>query len=384
MNTPIYLDYAATTPVDDAVAEEMLKHLSSKRNFGNPSSQHCFGLRAEEAVEKARTLIAGYLNGKAKDIIFTSGATESNNIAIKGVVRANKAKGRHIITSVTEHKAVLDTCRALENEGFDVTYLTPDNTGLINSDQLAQAIRPDTVLVSIMHVNNETGVIQDIAALGNVVNHNSIVFHVDAAQSFGKLPIDLGNTPVDLLSCSSHKLYGPKGMGLLYIRNRSKMRITPLVDGGGQEYGIRPGTLPTHQIAGLAKAVEIAHNRIGKDLETATMLNRILRQGLARIEGATLNSPPQALPNIINISFTDIDSVTLVTSLQNDVAISSGSACTSGSIEPSHVLRGMGIEGDRLQSAVRISLGRYTTREDIEIALDMITNEVSRIRNLMN
>ena len=384
MNSPIYLDYAATTPVDDAVAEEMLLHLSGKGNFGNPSSQHSFGQRAEKAVENARALIADFLNGKARDIVFTSGATESNNIAIKGVARANRVKGHHLITAVTEHKAVLDTCRALEHEGFDVTYLTPTDTGLISPDQLAQAIRPDTILVSLMHVNNETGVIQDIAALGNVVKQHGIIFHVDASQSFGKLPIDLDTFPVDLLSCSSHKLYGPKGMGFLYIRNRPKTRITPLVDGGKQEYRIRPGTLPTHQITGLGKAVEIAHNRMDKDRETTSTINRILRQGLTRIEGVTFNSLPQALPNIINISFDGIDSVTLVTSLQNDVAISSGSACTSGSIEPSHVLRGMGIEGDRLQSAVRISFGRYTTQEEIKMALDKIANEVIRIRNHLN
>lgn len=384
MKSPIYLDYSATTPVDDAVLEEMLKYLSRSENFGNPSSQHCFGLRAEEAVEKARSIIASFLNGKTKDVIFTSGATESINIAIKGIARANVTKGRHIVTSVTEHKAVLDTCRVLEHEGFDVTYLSPDPSGRISPDQIAQAIRPDTVLVSLMHVNNETGVIQDIDALGQAIKRHDILFHVDAAQSFGKLPIDLSNGTVDLLSCSSHKIYGPKGMGILYIRNRPKTRLLPLCDGGGQEFGLRPGTLPTHQIAGIGKAIEIAHNRMEEDLEAATMLNQILREGLARIEGVTQNTPPQSLPNIINVSFADIDSVTLVTSLQNDVAISSGSACTTGSIEPSHVLRGMGIEGDRLQSAVRISLGRYTTRQQIESALTIITNEVSRIRNHLN
>lgn len=316
MNKPIYLDYAATTPVDKAVAEEMSKYLSSDGIFGNPSSKHVYGFQADDVIENTRSTISGFLKCKSREIIFTSGATESNNIAIKGIARANKGKGNQIITSVTEHKAVLDTCRALENEGFEVTYLKPDIAGIISSGQLREAIKPETILVSIMHVNNETGVIQDITELGNIIKEHDIYFHVDAAQSFGKLPINLSNSPIDLLSCSSHKIYGPKGMGILYIRNRAKTKIESIVDGGGQEFGIRPGTLPTHQIAGFGKAIEIANNKINDDFEHAKGLKEYILDKISSIENTIINGQKESgLPNIINVSFIGVDSKTLITSL---------------------------------------------------------------------
>ena len=382
MSKPVYLDYAATTPVDDEVVAEMTKYLSFDGIYGNPSSSHSFGFLAEQAVENARATIAGFLGCQSKEIVFTSGATESNNIAIKGVARANKHKGNHIITSSAEHKAVLDTCKALEQEGFAITCINPDVTGLITTDQLIQAIRNDTILVSLMHANNETGVLQNLNELGTVTKEKGIYFHVDAAQSVGKLPIDLSNSPIDLLSSSSHKIYGPKGMGFLYIKNRQAINLEPVIDGGGQEFGIRPGTLPTHQIAGFGKAIELASNKIHDDMEHAKKLRHKIINKLSELDDVILNSSGQAgLPNIINVSFLGVDSQMLITSLQNDVAVSSGSACSSGSIEPSHVLRSMGIEGDRLNSAIRISYGRYTTPADIDNAMTTLTDEVTRIRN---
>jgi len=385
MASPIYLDYAATTPVDNSVINEMMKYLPIDGIFANPSSQHSLGQAANKAVDESRAIAAEFLCCNPGEIIFTSGATESNNIAIKGIAKAYQEHGNHIITSQTEHKSVLDTYRVLESQGFEVTYLTPDKMGCISKEELESAIRPETILVSIMHVNNETGVIQEINSLGSIVkNKYKIYFHVDAAQSFGKLPIDLDNSPVDLLSCSSHKIYGPKGVGILYIRNRAKTRLIPLMNGGGQEFGIRPGTLPTHQITGLGKAIEIARNRMTTDSDSVALLHHLLKQGLAEIDGAVINNPEHAIPNILNISINGIDSITLVTSLQNEVAISSGSACTSGSIEPSHVLRAMGVDEGRLHSSVRISIGRYTTTQDIKTALNIISKEVCRIRSLMN
>jgi len=382
MNSPIYLDYAATTPVDERVAAEMSKHLTSSSTFGNPSSSHIFGFKADDVIEKARNILSDFLVCKPKEIIFTSGATESNNLAIKGFAIANKDKGNHIITSITEHKAVFDTCRALENEGFDITYLSPNKNGIITPDSLKQAIKAETILVSIMHVNNETGVIQDIVALGNILKDLNIFFHVDAAQSFGKLPIALSTMPIDALSFCAHKIYGPKGIGGLFIRNRSKIKIQALITGGGQEYGIRPGTTPTHQIVGLSKAVEIAKQSMDDDYAHAVEFNKEIVNEFKKMNDVIFNSDlTNSLPNIINVSFLRVESSSLITSLQNDIAISSGSACTSGAIEPSHVIKGMGIDGDRLNSAVRISIGRYTNKEDIKIALDKITYEVERIRN---
>ncbi len=381
MSFPIYLDYAATTPVDARVATEMLKYLTEDGVFGNPSSNHGFGFKADDAIQKARGIIADFLRCNAHDIIFTSGATESNNLIIKGIARATSDKKNHIITAVTEHKAVLDSCRALENEGFDITYLRPDEYGKISPDNLKSAIKPETILCSIMHVNNETGIIQDVAALGNILKDAGVYFHVDAAQSVGKLPIDLSEAPIDSLSFSSHKIYGPKGIGVLFIRNRAQTKLFPLITGGGQEYGIRPGTSPTHQIAGIGCAVEIAKDSIEKDYENAVKLRQIIVNAFEKCDNTIINSKlDESLPNIINVSFMGVDSTSLITSLQYDVAISSGSACTSGAIEPSHVIKGMGIEGERLDSAVRISFGRTTNKNDLKIAIEKIIGEVNRIR----
>ncbi len=381
MKTLIYLDYAATTPVDNVVADEMLRYIKTDNLFGNPSSNHIFGFKTDTAIEKARNIISEFLGCKANDLIFTSGATESNNLAIKGIARANKDKGNHIITALTEHKAVLDACRSLEEEGFDITYLEPDEYGRISPELLESAITPETIIVSIMHVNNETGVIQDIVALGNLLTEKSIFFHVDAVQSVGKLPINLSELPIDGLSFSSHKIYGPKGIGGLFLKRRSKVNIDPIITGGGQEYGIRPGTLPTHQIMGLAKAIEIASEQMDKDFEHVSNLSQYILDECQKVPNLKINgSLVDRLPNIINLSFIGVDSVSLITSLQHEVAISSGSACTSGAIEPSHVIKGMGIKGDRLDSAVRISIGRYSTLEDIINGLSRIIEEVARIR----
>ena len=384
MNTSkkqIYLDYAATTPVDKAVAEEMSKYMTVDGVFANPSSNHCFGFDADDAVEQARTIISNFLDCHTKDIIFTSGATESNNLVIKGFARANKEKGNHIITVATEHKAVLDACRALEDEGFNITYLKPDENGKITADNLKHAITTKTILVSIMHVNNETGLIQDIASLGNILKEQKIFFHVDAVQSLGKLAIDLSSLPIDSASFSSHKIYGPKGIGALFIRNRAKTKLDPLVTGGGQEFGIRPGTLPTHQIVGFGKAIKIAENNIDEDYMHIAKLNKTIVEQLSKIKDSVINTDLEhSLPNIINISFMGVDSVSLITALQNDIAISSGSACTSGAIEPSHVITGMGLSDDRVNSAVRISVGRYTSQGELNTALEKITHEVERIR----
>ncbi len=381
MRTPIYLDYAATTPVDRDVAAEMMKYLCFDGIFGNPSSAHGYGFKADDVIEEARTSISDFLGCKSKEIIFTSGATESNNLAIKGLARAHKDNGNHIITAITEHKAVLDSCRALEDEGFDVTYLVPEENGAITANNLSQAIKSETALVSLMHVNNETGVIQDIVALGNILKDRNIFFHVDAAQSVGKLPIDLSAIPVDALSFCAHKIYGPKGIGGLFLRNRSKTKLNPIITGGGQEFGVRPGTIPTHQVAGFAKAIEIAAQTINEDYEHAATLNKMMIESLREIDDILINSDLEnSLPNILNISVLGVDSTSLITSLQHDIAISSGSACTSGAIEPSHVIKGMGIKGERLDSAVRISVGRYTNKDDLKTALDKIINEVERIR----
>lgn len=383
MNDPIYLDYAATTPVDQRVADAMYTYLAEEGVFGNPSSSHVFGFKADDVIKKARATIADFLNCKSKDIIFTSGATESNNLAIKGIARANKLKGNHIITAITEHKAVLDSCRALEKEGFAVSYLAPDATGRISPDTLQNAITANTILASIMHVNNETGVIQDIVVLGNLLKDKRIHFHVDAAQSVGKLPIDLSSGVVDSLSFCAHKIYGAKGIGGLYIRNRATTKIEPTHTGGGQEYGIRPGTLPTHQIIGFAKAIEIAQNALEDDYQHAIKLRQIIVNAFEKLANVMINSPlDNSLPNIINVSFIGVDATSLITSLQYDVAISAGSACTSGAIEPSHVIQGMGIDGERLDSAVRISVGRTTKQDDLEIAIAKIINEVKRIRTI--
>ncbi|MDT8426986.1 MAG: aminotransferase class V-fold PLP-dependent enzyme [Methyloprofundus sp.] len=384
MNKPIYLDYAATTPVAPEVAKCMMQHLTADGIFANPSSiQHCFGEQAEIAVENARSTMASYLHCKAKELVFTSGATESNNLAIKGIAYSRRDHGNHIITVATEHKAVLDTCKQLEKEGFNVTYLRPDMNGLISIEQLNNAITEATLLVSIMQVNNETGVIQDIAAIAKLTSEKNVLLHVDAAQSSGKIAIDLSQLPIDLLSLSAHKFYGPKGIGCLFIRNRKKMHLQPLIHGGGQEYSLRPGTLATHQIAGMAKAFQLANDRLNDDTQHITSLRHAFLNQLENLGGITINGNPQSsLPNIINLSFEDVSSDSLIIALRDKVAISSSSACNSGAIEASYVLRAMGIEGERLYSAVRFSFGRYTTEQEIKQAGEIICTEVRRLRRL--
>lgn len=384
MNTKIYLDYAATTPAAPEVADAMLQHLTLNGVFANPSSiQHCFGEAAESIVENTRCQIAEFLNCKSKDLIFTSGATESNNLAIKGVAYSYLSQGNHIITSAIEHKSVLDTCKFLESNGFHVTYLRPSENGLISIDAVSDAINDKTILVSIMHVNNEIGTIQDIEAISRLLEEKNILFHVDATQSIGKLPIDLSSLPIDLLSLSAHKIHGPKGIGCLYIRDRHKIKLTPLMHGGGQESRLRPGTSPTHQIAGMAMAFTLAKQSMVRDYQHAKQLRIQLLKLLSSLEGVRLNGDQNhVLPNIINLSFDNVSVDSLVIALRDDIAIASGSACNTGAIEASHVLRGMGIEGDRLYGAVRISFGRYTTEEEIEKAGMRICEEVNRLRQL--
>jgi len=353
-------------------------------HFANPASlQHVFGEEASDIVEKSRKKIANVLKCKANDVIFTSGATESNNLALRGFALANQNKGNHIITSASEHKSVLDTYKHLECVGFDVTYLKPDNDGIITIQQVLDAITDSTILVSLMHVNNETGVIQDIAGFAEALASKGICFHVDAAQSAGKLSIDLESFPIHLLSVSGHKIYGPKGIGCLYVRNRKMSYLAPLLHGGGQEHGIRPGTLPTHQIAGMATALDLANKNRNADYENATTLQRAFIEQISMLDGLYFNGDQEhKLPNIINVSFEHVSADSLIIALRDEVAIASGSACNSGAVEASHVLRSMGIEGDRLYGAVRISFGRYTTIDEIIWAGQRICEEVTRLREL--
>ena len=381
----IYLDYAATTPMAPEAFDAMLPFLTKTGTFANASSiQHCFGEAAEAVVEQARNEIAELLCGKAKDFVFTSGATESNNLAIKGIAKAYQGRGKHIITSAIEHKSVLDTCKYLESQGFSITYLRPNSDGRIDLNDLLNAITDDTILVSVMHVNNETGMIQPIEEIAEALADKELFFHVDAAQSAGKLAIDLSATPIDLLSMSAHKFYGPKGIGCLYIRNRKQVGLTPLLHGGRQEQGLRPGTLPTHQISAMAAAFKLANKHIDQDFSHCLRLKQTLLEILQQTDGVTLNGDQKhVMPNIINISFESVGSDSLIIALRDRLAISSGSACNSGAIEASHVLRAMKIEGDRLYGAIRISLGRYTTEKEIQQAGQTIIEEVSRLRELV-
>ena len=391
MTHPLYLDYAATTPMAPEVALAMAQCLTLEGDFANPASlQHSLGERAYHLVETARSDIAELLNCKANDLVFTSGATEANNLALKGLAFSPQNTRKHIVTSATEHKAILDTCHSLETQGFTVTYLKPDQNGLLNLETLLNAITPDTFLVSLMHVNNETGVIQNIEAIAQALQekqqafpNHKLYFHVDAAQSVGKLAIDLSQTPIDLLSVSAHKCYGPKGIGCLYIRNRKRQHLMPLMQGGGQEFGLRPGTLPTHQIVGMATAFKLAAHCLEKDQQHAEHLAQLLTDQLKTLKGLHFNGDQQQkLASIINISFDDVGSDSLMIHLKDQLAIANGSACNTGTIEASHVLRAMGIEGDRLYGAVRISFGRYTTAQDILYAGQHLYNEVLRLRQL--
>ncbi len=383
MSKPIYLDYSATTPVDPRVAENMMHYLTLEGEFGNPASRsHQFGWHAEEAVEEARKHVAALIGADSKEIIWTSGATESDNLAIKGAAHFYKKKGKHIITCKTEHKAVLDTCRQLEREDYEVTYLDPEDNGLIDLKKLEAAIRPDTILVSIMHVNNEIGVIQDIAAIGKLTRERGILFHCDAAQSAGKIDIDVNAMNVDLLSLSAHKIYGPKGIGALYVRRKPRVRLEAQMHGGGHERGLRSGTLATHQIAGMGEAFRIAKEEMAIEGEHIRNLRERLYGGLKDIEEVYVNGDmTHRIPGNLNISFNFIEGESLIMALK-DLAVSSGSACTSASLEPSYVLRALGRNDELAHSSIRFTIGRFTTENDIDHAIKKVRDNISRLREL--
>lgn len=380
---PIYLDYAATTPVDPRVAEIMRCHLTMDGNFGNPASRsHLFGWQAEEAVETARQHVATLLGADSREIIWTSGATEADNLAIKGAAHFHIKRGQHIVTSKIEHKAVLDSCRQLEREGFEVSYLDPDSKGVIQPERVAEALRPDTTICSIMHVNNELGTFNDIAAIGAVCRERKVLFHVDAAQSAGKQPIDVEAMNVDLLSVSAHKIYGPKGMGALYVRRKPRVRIESQIHGGGHERGLRSGTLATHQIVGMGEAFRIALEEMETEDKRLRALRQYLIDSLIDMEEVYLNGhESQSIPGIVNISFAFVEGESLLMALK-DMAVSSGSACTSASLEPSYVLRALGLNDELAHSSIRFSLGRFTTREDIDIVVAKVKTAVIRLREM--
>ena len=381
LSTPIYLDYAATTPVDPLVAEAMAKCLTLDGNFGNPASRsYRFGWMAEEAVDVARNQISDALNCDPREIVFTSGATESNNLAIKGVAEGYAEKGKHIITVNTEHKAVLDTCEYLKSQGFDVTYLNVQDDGLINLTDLEKALREDTVLVSVMHVNNELGVIQDIQAIGDICRKRGVLFHVDGAQSVGKIAMDLAELPVDLLSMSAHKMYGPKGMGALYVRRRPKIKLVSQIHGGGHERGMRSGTLATHQIVGMGEALSLAVSKMDHDNTRILALRNSLWQGLQQLDDIYLNGhATQRIAGILNVSFAGVDGESLMMGL-NDIAVSSGSACTSASLEPSYVLKAIGRSNELAHAGIRFSVGRFTTQDDIDYVVRKVVDVTTKLR----
>lgn len=380
---PIYLDYSATTPVDPRVAETMCACLTPDGLFGNPASRsHPFGWKAEEAVEAARGHVAALVNADPKEIIWTSGATESDNLAIKGAAHFYQKKGKHLVTMKTEHKAVLDTCRQLEREGFEVTYLDPRDDGLVDLDAFQAALRDDTTVVSIMHVNNEIGVIQDIAAIGELCRERGIIFHVDAAQSAGKVPIDLQALKVDLMSFSAHKAYGPKGIGALYVRRKPRVRLEAQMHGGGHERGMRSGTLPTHQIVGMGEAFRLAKEEMASENERIRMLRDRLWNGLNDMEEVYLNGDlDQRVVHNLNVSFNFVEGESLIMSLR-DIAVSSGSACTSASLEPSYVLRALGRDDELAHSSIRFSIGRFTTAEEIDYTIELVKTAVGKLRDL--
>lgn len=383
MKLPIYFDYSATTPVDPRVAEKMIECLTIEGNFGNPASRsHLYGWKAEEAVENARRQVADLLNADPREIVWTSGATESDNLAIKGVAHFYQKKGKHIITSRIEHKAVLDTCRQLEREGFEVTYLDPDKDGIIQPQAVADALREDTILVSIMHVNNEIGVINDIAAIGEITRGNGVLFHVDAAQSAGKVDIDVAAMKVDLVSVSAHKMYGPKGIGVLYVRRKPRVRLEAQMHGGGHERGMRSGTLATHQIVGMGEAAAIAKAEMKQEEARITDLRQRFWSGLSDMEEIYLNgSADQRYIGNMNVSFNFVEGESLLMSLK-DLAVSSGSACTSASLEPSYVLRALGLNDEMAHSSIRFSIGRFTTEQDVDEAISEIRTAVTKLREL--
>lgn len=381
MKTPIYLDYSATTPVDPRVVDVMLPYL--RQDFGNPASRsHAYGWKAEEAVETAREQVAALVNCDAKEIVWTSGATESINLAIKGAAHFYKEKGRHVITVKTEHKATLDTCRELEREGFEVTYLDVNENGLIDWDVLASAIRPDTVLISVMYVNNEIGVIQDIPRIGEFCRDKGILFHVDSAQATGKVVIDLQAIKVDLMSFSAHKTYGPKGVGALYVRRKPRIRIEAQIHGGGHERGMRSGTLPTHQIVGMGEAFRLARQEMAAENERMRALRDRLWKGLSEIEAVYLNGDLEhRVPHNLNVSFNYVEGESLLMGIK-DVAVSSGSACTSASLEPSYVLRALGRSDELAHSSIRFSVGRFTTEQDVDFTVALLKEKVAKLREM--
>ncbi|MGB2222450.1 IscS subfamily cysteine desulfurase [Neptunomonas sp.] len=383
MKLPIYFDYSATTPVDPRVAEKMVACLTLDGNFGNPASRsHLFGWKAEEAVETARRQVADLINADPREIVWTSGATESDNLAIKGAAHFYQKKGKHIVTSKIEHKAVLDTCRQLEREGFEVTYLDPGSDGLITPEMVGSAVREDTTVVSLMHVNNEIGTITDIAAIGEITRSKGIVFHVDAAQSAGKVVIDMEKMKVDLMSFSAHKAYGPKGIGALYVRRKPRIRLEAQMHGGGHERGMRSGTLPTHQIVGMGEAFRLAKEELEADTAHVLALRERMLDGLKDVEEVHINgSLEQRVPANLNVSFAFVEGESLLMSLK-DLAVSSGSACTSASLEPSYVLRALGLSDELAHSSIRFSFGRFTTNEDIDYAVNQIKGAVEKLREL--
>ncbi len=378
---PIYLDYAATTPVDPRVVRAMLPYLGEQ--FGNPASRsHAFGWAAEEAVEIAREQVAALIGANSREIVWTSGATESNNLAIKGAAKFHQGRGRHIVTVRTEHKAVLDACRELEREGFDVTYLNVGPDGLLQPDLFAAALRPDTILASVMFVNNEIGVIQDVATLGTICRTRGVLFHVDAAQATGKVDIDLTDLPIDLMSLSAHKTYGPKGIGALYVRRKPRVRIAAQMHGGGHENGLRSGTLPTHQIVGMGEAYRLAREGMHADSAHVRVLRDRLLSRLQTIPQIRVNGHmEQRVPHNLNVSFEFVEGESLLMGIK-DVAVSSGSACTSASLEPSYVLRALGLSDEVAHSSIRFSIGRFTTAEEIDAATERVATAVARLREL--
>ena len=378
---PIYMDYGATNPVDQRVVDAMIPWL--REHFGNPASRsHAWGWEAEAAVEKAREQVAALIGADPREIVWTSGATESNNLALKGAAHFYKTRGKHLITVKTEHKAVLDTMRELERQGFEVTYLDVEEDGLLDFGKLQAAIRPDTIVVSVMFVNNEIGVIQDIPAIGALCRERGIIFHVDAAQATGKVSIDLEQLPVDLMSLASHKTYGPKGIGALYVRRKPRVRIEAQMHGGGHERGMRSGSLPTHQIVGMGEAFRIAGEEMGSEIERIRMLQRRLIDGLSDIEQTFLNGhPTQRVPHNVNMSFNFVEGESLIMGIKG-LAVSSGSACTSASLEPSYVLRALGRSDELAHSSLRMTIGRYTTVEEVDYVVVTLKDRVAKLREL--
>lgn len=383
MKLPIYMDYSATTPVDPRVAQRMMECLTMDGAFGNPASRsHQYGWDAERLVEEARSNVAALVNADSKEIIWTSGATESDNLALKGAAHFYQNKGKHIITSKTEHKAVLDSCRQLEREGFELTYLSPEPSGLIDLGKLEAAMRDDTILVSIMHVNNEIGVVQDIGAIGELTRSKKVLFHVDAAQSTGKVPIDLQTMKVDLMSFSAHKTYGPKGIGALYVRRKPRVRIEAQMHGGGHERGMRSGTLATHQIVGMGEAFRIARDEMQAENDRIRVLRNRLWDGIKDMEEVYLNGDlEQRVAGNLNVSFNFVEGESLILALR-DIAVSSGSACTSASLEPSYVLRALGRDDELAHSSIRFTFGRFSTEEEVDMVIGKIRHEVNRLREL--